>query len=93
MDIRKNFYLIFKEAIHNSYKYADGKNVHVNIAQEGTHIIMVITDDGRGFDAEKKSPNGNGLISMKMRAKEIHAQLDVRSWLTKGTRIELIMPV
>ena len=93
MDIRKNFYLIFKEAIHNSYKYADGKNVQVNIAQVGLHIIMVITDDGKGFDTERKSLNGNGLASMEIRAKEIHAQLDVRSWLTKGTRIELVMPV
>jgi signal transduction histidine kinase len=93
MEIRKNFYLIFKEAIHNSYKYADGKNVYVNIAQEGQHIAMSVTDDGKGFDIGRKSLNGNGMASMAIRAKEINAQLDVRSWLSKGTRIELIIPL
>jgi signal transduction histidine kinase len=93
MEIRKNFYLIFKEAINNSYKYANGKNVNVSIGQEGQDIIMLIADDGEGFELESKALIGNGLTSMHIRAKEMNAQLSIKSWLKKGTRIELIMPV
>ena len=93
MGKRKNFYLIFKEAINNTYKYANGKTVNVSIAQQAQNIIMIITDDGSGFEIEKKHEVGNGLKNMQTRAKEMGAKLNITSWLNKGTRIELHMPV
>lgn len=89
---RKNFYLIFKEAINNAYKYANSQEVNVSIAQQTQGIVMIITDDGKGFEVAKKSAVGNGLKNMQTRAKEIDAQLTIISWLNKGTRIELRMP-
>ena len=93
MGKRKNFYLIFKEAINNSYKYAEGKTVNVSIAQQAQNIVMIITDDGIGFETANKTLNGNGLKNMQSRAKEIHAQLNIKSSLKKGTQIELRLPV
>jgi signal transduction histidine kinase len=93
MGKRKNFYLIFKEAINNSYKYSEGKTVKVSIAQQAQNIVMIITDDGTGFETANETLNGNGLKNMHARAKEIDAQLNIDSWLNKGTRIELQVPV
>ena len=92
MGKRKNFYLIFKEAINNAYKYSDSKTVDVSIAKQALNIVMIITDDGEGFEIEKKHEAGNGLKNMHTRAKEMGAQLNITSWLNKGTRIELRMP-
>ncbi len=93
MEKRKNFYLIYKEAINNAYKYAEGKNVNVSIAEKDNSLIMIITDNGNGFDMDSKSVNGNGLGNMKTRAEEIHAKLDITSWPGKGTRVYLQMKV
>jgi two-component sensor histidine kinase len=93
MGKRKNFYLIFKEAINNAYKYADAKAVSVSISQHANNIHMIITDDGAGFEIAIKTSGGNGLKNMRIRAKEINAQLDINSFASRGTRIELRVPV
>ncbi|MBA2248698.1 MAG: hypothetical protein H0W12_00735 [Chitinophagaceae bacterium] len=93
MGQRKNFFLIFKEAINNAYKYADGKIVNVKIFQQAQNLVMVISDDGRGFEITGKSYAGNGMKNMLTRAIEIHARLSIKSELTKGTQLELVMPV
>ena len=89
---RKNFYLIFKEAINNIYKHAGCKTVKVSIAQQAQYIVMIITDDGAGFDSANAIPAGNGQKNMQARAKEISARLNITSRLMKGTRIELRVP-
>jgi signal transduction histidine kinase len=93
MEKRKNFYLIYKEAINNAYKYSEGKNVNVSIAEKDHNLIMIITDNGKGFDMASKSVNGNGLGNMRTRAEEMHAKLDITSWPGKGTRVCLQMKV
>jgi signal transduction histidine kinase len=93
MDKRKNFYLIYKEAIHNAYKYSESNNVNVTIAEQDKMIIMIITDNGKGFDVVKNNLGGNGMKNMEIRAKEIGAKIEITSWPGKGTRIFLKMKV
>lgn len=92
MEKRKNFYLIFKEAINNACKYSRAKNVNVTIAEQLNKLIMIITDDGIGFEVHN-AYSGNGLKNMQARAKEINGELHISSWQKKGTRIELRMPL
>jgi ligand-binding sensor domain-containing protein/two-component sensor histidine kinase len=71
MEIRKNFYLIFKEAINNVLKYSDCSNMEVSLKQQGHNAELKVKDNGKGFDIENmklvaaKSLSGNGLINMK----------------------------
>ena len=96
MNVRKNIYLIFKEAINNSLKYSGCKAIAVKLYLKDGNLILSIYDDGTGFDQSERSENdetslsGNGLRNMKMRANEIAAQLKIFS--TKngmGTLIEV----
>ncbi len=50
ISIRKNLYLICKEALNNTAKYANAKNVELLIKKENKHIVVVVKDDGVGFD-------------------------------------------
>jgi signal transduction histidine kinase len=92
LEKRKNFYLIFKEAINNVYKYAECTNLSIQIHQHKDVICMTITDDGRGFDTQY-GKIGNGLTSMHNRAIELEGQLTIHSELYKGTSLSLSFPV
>ena len=91
---RKNIYLIFKEAINNAAKYADCKNVWINISKKGNKLLLKIKDDGKGFDMnqslyDEKEYNfgGNGLANMRQRAAELKASISIISAVNEGTEI------
>jgi signal transduction histidine kinase len=102
MEKRKNFYLVFKEAVNNVLKYAGCKNLSVTICQKGGFIIMKIADDGKGFDLAKTSEGykssdvyggGNGLKNMQYRAKEMRGHLKIETAPGKGSLVELRFPI
>lgn len=88
MMVRKNFYLIFKEALHNAAKYAQCRHVWINIQTSRQNVVMMIRDDGKGFDVGTKS-NGNGLGNMQQRAASIKGELGIHSSPGKGTELVL----
>jgi ligand-binding sensor domain-containing protein/two-component sensor histidine kinase len=93
MEKRKNFYLIFKEAINNAYKYSEAKTVTVHISQHANEMTMSIEDDGSGFEIAQKAFGGNGLRNMQTRAHEIGAHLNISSFQNRGTAIYLRMSI
>ena len=50
MTRRKNFYLIFKEAIHNGLKYSECKKMEVTIRRKSHQVELMVRDDGIGFN-------------------------------------------
>lgn len=90
MEDRKNLYLIFKEAIHNAFKYANCTNVRVEFTRTGHELTMIIKDDGKGFNISNPS-SGNGLYNMRKRAGQINSQLQIISESGSGTTIVLII--
>ncbi len=87
---RKNFYLIFKEALHNAAKYAGCRNVWVKIEGTTSYLRMTIKDDGKGFDVQN-AKNGNGLSNMQKRASQINGKLSVDSGCMQGTTVTLVL--
>jgi two-component sensor histidine kinase len=88
LEKRRNFYLIFKEALNNLIKYSKAKRVQISLLHHSSTITLLIRDDGLGFDATKKY-NGNGLTNIKKRAKEINAELTIESGENTGTSLQL----
>ena len=87
---RKNIYLIFKEAIHNSIKYANCTHIDILFYKELGKLRMEIKDNGKGFNPNYINAfNGNGLKNIKSRAIEIGAVLALISKENEGTKIIL----
>jgi signal transduction histidine kinase len=99
MTSRKNFYLIFKEAIHNVLKYSGCKNLHVSVQLREGRLLMRVRDDGAGFDTASvrqktsASLSGNGLHNMRLRAKEMKGEVYIESEPGKGTTVTLDFPI
>ena len=73
-DIRQNLYLIFKEAITNTAKHSNGNHVDVTLEKSGNVFIMRIMDNGKVI-AKNYKTTGLGISNIKMRAKQIDAQI------------------
>jgi two-component sensor histidine kinase len=90
MQVRKNFYLVFKEAITNLVKYSGATRVSISLYEENRTIMLKIKDNGIGIPVNPET-QGNGLMNMKRRAEEIHADLNIISANGDGTGIELTL--
>ncbi|MGB4846109.1 MAG: histidine kinase [Ferruginibacter sp.] len=88
---RRDFFLIFKEAVNNIAKYAGASVVQVNLEKKNTDLLMQINDNGKGFDTNKQT-SSSGLKNMKSRAEALHGILQIASAAEKGTTVTLIIP-
>ena len=91
-EIQKSCWLIFKEALHNISKYSKATHCRITIENSNGILMMVIADDGIGFDLELHR-KGNGLLNMEERAKEMGARLMIHSKKEEGTIISLQLPL
>lgn len=81
---------IIQEAVNNAYKYAEAKNIYIELKAD-KHLYFNIYDDGKGFDIKTTNP-GNGIANMKARTKELNGSINIDS-LATGTRIEGNFPI
>jgi two-component sensor histidine kinase len=86
-----DFYMIFKESLNNSLKYAEAKKITISIHKKQHHIELLIKDIGKGFDTES-CKMGNGITNMKKRALNLNADLSLISSPNLGTSIQLTVP-
>jgi two-component system, NarL family, sensor histidine kinase UhpB len=89
---RKDFYLLFKEAVNNAAKYSQCSHLFIRLRQDGDSLRLEITDDGKGFSAGT-TRTGNGLNNMHERASSMLAKLSIESTVGQGTRIGLDLPI
>ncbi len=88
LEHRKNIYLIFKESVNNAVKYADARNIWVQLQITGKKIALLVKDDGKGYDPATIK-QGNGLKNLHLRTKEIGGALLIQTGLGEGTSLQL----
>lgn len=89
-DVRRQLYLVFKEALHNVRRHASAQRVMVELRHQSPGWILRIEEDGQGFDASREN-EGHGLRSMRRRAEMLGGSLHVRS-SPEGTHLEMTLP-
>lgn len=92
MTIRKNLYLIFKEATNNMVKYSGADKALFTVKGEKNNLTLLIHDNGKGFDTRQPT-EGNGLKNMKKRADEMGGLFIIDSHPGKGTTVQLKVAV
>lgn len=85
--VRRDIYLLLKEALNNALKYADARHLDVALRTGPEGFELHVKDDGKGFDTTEASNSGNGLVNMASRAKRLGATWSLRSSPGAGTEI------
>lgn len=88
MNLRKNLFLVHKEAVHNVVRHARASKVEVRVWQRKGRIKIEIKDNGSGFNLEEAN-FGNGIFSMRRRAVQSNLDVDIDSVPGKGTAVSI----
>ena len=92
MQQRRDLLMIFKEAINNIAKHANATTARIKLDQVGNSFILIIQDNGKGFNPEKTT-SSSGLKNMKARTEKIGGKLSIFSQEQKGSTVSLELPV
>jgi PAS domain S-box-containing protein len=89
-DTAINMFYIVQESVNNAVKHSRAESITVSFITDEDRIILVVRDNGRGFDISSLLAGGLGLDIMKYRARAIGAALNISSEPGKGTEVELV---
>jgi signal transduction histidine kinase len=93
--LRRDLYLLCKEACTNIAKYSAAKKVQLTIDMQPHQLLLSIIDDGTGFDVEK-ALNGdrNGVKNLIQRAQSYkNGSITIDSEIGIGTKIFINLPL
>ena len=91
VEVRRNVYLVVREALHNVVKHAGATKVWIALKMNEHEFKISIKDDGAGFDPGNLEFPGYGLINMRKRMNDIGGDFQIHTEIGKGTEIELVM--
>ena len=90
--VKINMYRILQEGLQNINKYANAKNISIEIKGDSENLYLKIKDDGIGFDVNRKS-KGIGMQNMISRTHDCQGIIDISSKKDTGTLIAITIPL
>lgn len=97
LDVRtaENFYYIIGECITNAAKHAEAETVWVSIWDDDKRRLhLTVKDNGKGFDVEKGKKREDIMgFGIEERVRAMKGQFNIKSTKSKGTQIEITVPI
>jgi signal transduction histidine kinase len=89
---RHNLFLAVKEALHNVVRHAQATEVWLRVRFENGLLVVVVEDNGRGFDPARGRAGGNGLRNMRARLEELGGGVEFASAPGQGAKVRFTLP-
>jgi len=94
--LEKAIFRICQECVNNIIKHAGAKEATVELYRVEDMIVLVVEDDGQGFDTgilnQREGEEGLGLISMHERVNAFDGDLAINSKKGNGTEVVVEIP-
>jgi PAS domain S-box-containing protein len=90
--LNASIYRITQEALNNVTRHARASTAWVDLEAETDSVVLVVRDNGCGFDPSVHDPTQMGLSSMRERAAEAGARFDLVTEPGGGTEITVSWP-
>lgn len=93
--LEKAIFRIFQEAVNNIIKHSGATEATIELYRVEDMIVLVVEDDGKGFDIEKlnqkEETKGFGLISMRERVNAFDGDFSIHS--NSGSGVEIVIEI
>jgi signal transduction histidine kinase len=86
-ELETALYRIVQEALTNVVKHADARRVSITLVRKEASAVVVIEDDGRGFDPEAVRAGALGFTGMRERVELVGGRLTVETSPGAGTTL------
>jgi signal transduction histidine kinase len=90
---RDALYFIVREALWNIVKHAKATRVTITLTKENNEVVVVVKDNGVGFEPSTLGSETMGLRNMKERVRSLGGVFGVQSRPSQGTRLTARIPV
>lgn len=90
---RTSIYRLVQEALTNCARHAKAKNVLVSVQAKDNQVVVVVQDDGIGFEPSARSRSGLGLLGIQERVQALDGSLKIASEHNKGTVLRAEIPL
>lgn len=88
-DVETALYRMTQEGLCNIEKHASATQTAIELDRRDSKLILVIKDNGSGFDVRGASNKGMGLISMQERASLLGGHVVIKSKRNQGTEVKI----
>ncbi len=86
-------YNITQEFINNILKHSKATSAYVVMEEENDYLLIIVKDNGCGFQIEKEDDNGIGLNQIEARIGAMGGVFSIESKEGEGTKIMVNIPV
>jgi signal transduction histidine kinase len=93
LPLRRSLLMAIKETLNNAVKHSKATELQLKIHWQGHRLVVVVQDNGQGFDMEKMKSGRNGLANIAQRMTELGGSCLVTSQPGKGCRVEFSIPL
>jgi len=80
-------YRIAQELVNNALKHSGAKKIDLQLIADLDRICIQVVDNGKGFDANSKSGDGKGLVSIRDRVTANNGRIEIESVPGQGTEV------
>lgn len=84
---------LIQESVQNALKHADATEIKVKLEIDRTKVIVVVKDNGKGFNMNEKKKDSFGLIGMRERVELLEGELSIDSKVGVGTIVIIQIPL
>jgi two-component system NarL family sensor kinase len=91
--VEAELYRIVQEALANVRRHARATDVTITMRERDRRVVLVVRDDGQGFDATAGHEGRYGLLGMRERARLLGGTLRVEGRAGRGTIVRVTVPL
>jgi signal transduction histidine kinase len=93
LPLRRSLLLVVKEALNNAAKHSNASRLKLKIFRDNQRLVVVVEDNGCGFDLSQPRQNRNGLANFSKRISEAGGEYRIVTRPGEGCRVEFCIPL
>lgn len=93
LPLRRSLLMAMKETLNNIVKHSEATELRLKIERQRQRLIVVMQDNGKGFEPTEIKPGRNGLGNLSRRMQELGGSCQITSHPGQGCRIEFSIPL